>query len=270
MLLKYVLDKLANMIDRILKIDIKERKAFKQHFLKGVILAITFDKDIKSYFQNPLIIDFFKNKGYSEITEIKHANFKITIDNDTPTAEQTNSTIGYTCVNNRNNQIQIINNRFVFVHNTYENYESLNDEIRLFTENIFTKFSASIQQVGYRKINTIVIREIENYTQITELFNENLFNFLKCDLFDFNDLENYRDNFTLSKNDSKIIINTSCAKIKNIENSYEIVVDTDIIKSNIANLTDIYETIDEINQLHFDTFCWITSQKMKNIMNGVF
>lgn len=102
------------------------------------------------------------------------------------------------------------------------------------------------------------------------MFNENLFNFLKCDLFDFNDLENYRDNFTLSKNDSKIIINTSCAKIKNIENSYEIVVDTDIIKSNIANLTDIYETIDEINQLHFDTFCWITSQKMKNIMNGVF
>lgn len=43
------LDKLANMIDRILNIDTIERKAFKQHFLKGVILAITFDKDIKSY-----------------------------------------------------------------------------------------------------------------------------------------------------------------------------------------------------------------------------
>lgn len=97
-----------------------------------------------------------------------------------------------------------------------------------------------------------------------------MFNFLKCDLFDFNVLENYRDNFTLSKNNSKIIINTSIAKIKNIENSYEVIVDTDIIKSNIVNIMDIYETINEMNQLHFDTFCWITSQKMKNIMNGDF
>ncbi len=264
------LDKLANMIDRILNIDTMERKAFKQHFLKGVILAITFDKDIKSYFQDAEIIDFFKTNGYSDITEIKNANFKITIDNDIPTAEQTNNTVGYSCVNKNNNQIQIINNRFVFIHNTYESYESLNNEIKKFTERIFTKFSATIKQVGYRKINAIVAREIEDYAQITELFNENLFNFLKCDLFDFNVLENYRDNFTLSKNNSKIIINTSIAKIKNIENSYEVIVDTDIIKSNIVNIMDIYETINEMNQLHFDTFCWITSQKMKNIMNGDF
>lgn len=35
------------MIEKIFKIKNNVRKSFKQHFLKGVILAITFEQDIK-------------------------------------------------------------------------------------------------------------------------------------------------------------------------------------------------------------------------------
>lgn len=257
------------MLEKILKIDNNERTLFKQHFLKGVILAITFSQDIKEFFADNTFTDFFASKGFSDLTEIKNSSFKITIDNDIPVAEQTNATIGYTYTNiHNNNQIQIISNRFIFIHNTYSNYEKLNNEIEMFNENIFSKINADINQVGFRKINAIVVRDVSDYRNITDLFNDNLFNFMKCDLFDINNLENYRDNFTLSKNNSKIIVNTSCAKIQNIENSYEIVIDTDIIQNEIDNAMFI-NVIKDINHLHYNTFCWFTSEKMKKIMNGV-
>lgn len=257
------------MTEKIFKIKNNVRKPFKQHFLKGVILAITFEQDIKIFFTNHNFAEFFNENGYSCLTEIKNANFKITIDEDIPIAEQTNAVIGYTYTNpQNNNQIQIINNRFIFVHNTYSNYENLNKEVEVFNEEIFANINFNIQQVGFRKINAIVVREVVNYHDITDLFNNNLFNFIKCDLFDINDLENYRDNFILSKHNSKVIVNTSCAKIKNIEKSYEVVIDTDIIQNSVDN-TKVIDIIKEMNQLHFDTFCWFTSDKMKNIMNEV-
>ena len=257
------------MVEKIFKIQNNIRKSFKQHFLKGVILAITFEQDIKGFFADSKFTEFFNKNGFSNFTEIKNANFKITIDEDVPIAEQTNTVIGYTYTNPQNsNQIQIINNKFIFVHNTYSNYENLNKEVKIFVEEIFTKIDVKIQQIGFRKINTIVVREITDYKDITDLFNDNLFNFMKCNLFDINDLEHYRDNFILSKNNSKIIVNTSCAKIQNIESSYEVIIDTDIIQDNI-NSTEVINIIEEMNQLHFDTFCWFTSDKMKNIMNEV-
>jgi len=255
------------MVEQILKIKNNIRTSFKQHFLKGVIVALTFDQDIKEFFSDNKFNNFFKKNDFCNLNEIKNANFKITIDNDIPTAEQTNTVIGYTYTNTKNNnQMQIINNRFIFLHNTYNNYESLNNEIKMVINEIFQNINVNIIQIGFRKINAIVVRGITKYNDITDLFNENLFNFMKCDLFDIKNLENYRDNFILSKNNSKIIVNTSCSKIQNIENSYEIVIDTDIIEEKVDN-TKIIDIIEELNQLHFDTFCWFISEKMKNIMN---
>lgn len=258
------------MIEKILNIENNERKTFKQHFLKGVVVAITFDREIKKQFVDGRFNDLFKSEGFSEVIDLQNASFKITIDEDIPTTEQTNSVIGYTYINpTNNNQIQLVNNKAIFVHNTYNNYESLNYDVQFFLSNIYTNLDVEIKQIGFRKINAIVVREINNYTDITDLFNDNLFNFMKCDLFDISYLENYRDNFTLAKNDTKIIINTACSKIKNIENSYEVIVDTDIIQNKIENNDNIKSIIEEMNQSHFDTFCWITSDKMKKIMDGV-
>lgn len=134
------------MIEKIFKIKNNVRKSFKQHFLKGVILAITFEQDIKEFFTNNNFAEFFNKNGFSCLTEIKNANFKITIGEDIPIAEQTNAVIGYKYTNpQNNNQIQIINNRFIFVHNTYSYYENLNKEIEAFNEKIFKNINFNIQ-----------------------------------------------------------------------------------------------------------------------------
>lgn len=259
------------MSEHLLKVPHIERKKFKQHFLKGVVVAFWFNEAINNSICSLKEIElstFFKELGYDNFQEIKNKSFKITLDNDETQAEPSTETVGSTYINSQNNnQIQIINERFIFVQNEYEDFDVLIEHVIKIVECLFSRLDASVVQIGFRKINSIVCSEITSYNDITDLFNETLFNFIKSDLFSFEDLENYRDNFTLSKNGTKCIINTACNKILNLNNSYEITIDTDIINKDIYRDNSILNILKEINQMHFDLFCWMASDKLREIMN---
>lgn len=260
------------MLETLFNIPHTERKIFKQHFLKGVVVAFIFNKNINQVFCVPeeqsSLCSLFNDFGYDNSQEIKNKSFKISLDNEITQAEQSTEVIGKTFINSsNNNQIQIINDRLIFIQNSYEDFGVLITHIEKIKDKLFQKLDASITQIGFRKINSIICGEITSHKEITELFNSSLFSLIKTDLFTFNDLENYRDNFTLSKNNIKCIINTACSKIINLDNSYEITIDTDIINKNIANNDLVLDVLNEINEMHFDLFCWMTSDKLKRIMN---
>ena len=255
------------MLENILQIDEQERRIFSKHFLRGVIIELTFDADVRIFFEKGTYSDIFKEKKYDNCGEIENTNFKITITDNTPVHEKTDETIGFFYVNNSNgNQVQIVHNRILFTQNEYSNFDNFIEEIKYFFENVIFLIPYDIKKIGFRKINSIVVSEVDSYADITDLFNKELFTFIKSGLFEFDTLENYRDNFTLRKNNTKIIVNTACSKIQNLSRAYEVTIDEDIILEESICKKDVVEILAKINQMHFDLFCWLTSQKMKEVM----
>ncbi len=259
-----------NTVEKLLNINEYKRHLFKQHFLKGVIVEFVFDFNINDYIWESNRYKHYKEYvdklGFSKLDEITNTNFSVSIKDEEPKITKEDEKIGINYENpNNGNKIQIIKDKLVFVNIKYEKFEVLVDSIKSFLSLIDRKYT--ITKIGYRKINSFILKDVKDINEITEYFNDNLFPRLKNNFFNFDVLDIYRDNLVLVKDKTKHIFNTSCARFPQIHNSYEIVIDNDIIYSDKVEFADLFKVLSDINVIHFDTFSWMISKKLANILN---
>lgn len=258
------------MLENLLNIKTEKRVRFKQHFLKAVLLELLFDNDIIDF--NALNQDenfntVCESLGYNTISPMTNMNFTISMEDDTPNTSTTSDQIGLEVSNETTeNQIQLLRNKIIFINRTYESFESFNAILQALL-GILPFEKISLKKIGFRKINSFIIRDVKSLSEITELFNDTLFSRLNTQFFALDSFNNYRDNFILSKNNTKQIVNTSCSKINGIEKAYEIILDNDIILNDTINNDLLFTNLAKINQMHFDVFCWAISDKLKDILN---
>lgn len=259
------------MFERILQIKTTNRRTFKQHFLKGVILQLQFDCDIEKCINNnkQKFDTFFQNEQYLKKESLleKKYTFSYSDEKKEPeTISEPSRVVGYSYNNlKNNNKIQVMQNNLFFVQNDYKDYNDLNRLVELFLKTAEANFR--ISKIGFRKTNSIVAREVEVLDDITSLFSDAVFADLRNNVFNLEDLGSYRNSLNLLKNKSALIINTACAKIKNLNKSYEVIIDTDLIYNDITQKKDALSIITSMNEEHFNIFYWITSDKMKKILD---
>lgn len=258
------------MIRNLANIDKNERKIFKRHFLRNVIIELRFSELTKESILNNQ--DYLKENlgklGFNEHNLIQTFEFKMKIDDEKPQKVSLEEEVGIVFLNKKKKkQLEIIENKIICTDGQYDNYD-------LFSEKIFNVIQIinnlniannKVTYIGLRKINTVVATETKDFKEITDIFNNSIFAQLRMGLIPFENFNNYKDSIEFQKDNYKCTINTAC--IKKSDNDFEIILDIDIINSNLKSDCKITDELNELNQFNYDLFMWSITDYFRQIMN---
>jgi len=258
------------MIRELLNLNKNERKLFKKHFIRDVIIEIRFSELAREkilsnaeYFKEKFEkLDFIENKT------IKQIEFKMSIEDNEPQKKTNAEDIGLIFLNtDEKKQLEIVGNKIVCSDKQYDNFdlffEKINHIINILNE--LKIENNKIIYLGFRKINTVISTETNSFKEITDIFNEAIFAPLRTNLIPFDNFYSLKDTLEVQKEGKKCIINTSC--IKREDNMHEINLDIDIINSNLADNINIKEELITLNQFENDIFLWSITDYFKKVMN---
>lgn len=260
------------MLNKLINIEEVERKPFKRHFIRNVVLEISFDdlnKDILLNNKKKIQSDF-KQLGFVKFGEMKQIEFKMTVDRDTPEQiKNEDETIGLLMFDdNRKIRIELFSNRIIISIFKYLNFDVFIDDIMKMVSVLksITSSTIRVKSIVLSKQNTIISTDTESFDDLAYILNEPFLQSIRSSLIPFENFEYAKDEFRITKENYKCLIGSNCIKRSNI-GEYEINLNISVTDNQINNFEQLTAVLKDINNFIFSLFCWATTEKFKSVMN---
>ena len=260
------------MLNKLINIEEVERKPFKRHFIRNVVLELSFNDLNKETLINnkEKLQSAFKQLGFVKFGEMKQIEFKMTVDKDTPEQiKNEDETIGLLMFDDsRKIRIELFSNRIIISIFKYLNFDIFIDDIMKMIDVLKSITSDSIQakSVTLSKQNTIISTDTKSFDDLTYILNKPLLQSIRESLSPFENFEYTKDEFSITKENYKCLIGSNCVKRSNV-GEYEINLNISVIDNQISNFEQLTEVLKDINNFIFSLFCWATTEKFKSVMN---
>ena len=214
-----------------------ERKAFAKHFLTGVHSEIRYKPiELEKLLEKKTELDVaFKHHGFSEMRDIIRGEFKLETRVDQPAhVSQEAKPVGIIFSNQSPRyEVKIEIDKIVyssFSYISFEDYQSkFKDIFRVVSEVLSFDDNFTINKVGFRKINSVVIQPFSSFQNNLSIFNPALFGTARSGLLKFDKFKINEDTTVLEETDDKLFI-LRTKLMKTAEDSIEATIDADFVK----------------------------------------
>lgn len=260
------------MLNELINIDEVERKSFKRHFIRNVVLEIAFDDLNKETLLNnkEKLQNDFKSLGFTKFGEMKQIEFKMTVDNDVPQQiKNDDETIGLLLFDDdRKIRVELLSNRIIISIFKYLNFDVFAGDIMKMIEVLkgITPSNNNVKSIIFSKQNTIISTETKTFDDLTFILNKPLLQSIRESLIPFENFEYSRDEFSIKKDNYKCIVGSNCVK-RNNDGEYEINLNISVTDTHVNSFEQLASNLKDINNFIYSVFCWATTDKFKSIMN---
>ncbi|OGI23034.1 MAG: hypothetical protein A2255_03230 [Candidatus Melainabacteria bacterium RIFOXYA2_FULL_32_9] len=259
------------MIKKLFNLEENTREKFKKHFIKSVVVNIAFSNLSKQCIlkNEEYLKTEFKKLGFDQSGQIKQVEFTMSIEDEKPKKLTNEENVTGLLFNNQRlmKNLEIIENSVICVDNQYEGFEFFAENI----ENIISVINKislannSIEKLGFRKVNSFVSTETQNFETITELVNDSVFAPLRTNLIDISNFKEHIETIIVENEHCKSRLIFACTKTN--PNEFRVNIDLDLIDNKLCNRYDIVKRIETLNNVAYNLFIWSTTSKFRNIMN---
>lgn len=217
----------------------------------------------------------FNNLGIAETRDIIRGDFKFEAkENQPPLLSQESAPIGIMFSNQSPKwELKIETDKIVFSDSNYVSFEDYQTKLRDIYRNVSKILSLgeniSINKIGFRKVNSVVIQPFTTFQDGLSIFNPALFGTARSGLLKFDKFKINEETTLLEETNDKLFI-LRTRLIKSGENSVEATMDADFVKVGKDMSIDdaLNEILPSLNQCHFDLFMWSVTDEMRHLMES--
>ena len=258
----------------LLNLPKNQRKVFSKHFLLSVHANFICSKLLSNeiFKHKEYLTSTLKSEGFDICNDIIQSQFSLTKvkSQPSPVASQTAKPIGLKFIDSSNKLELSIQNAMIAVSDTnYQGMEAFIQRLKLVLDIIFKvldiKPEDQIEKVGLRKINSIIIKPVSNFSTVLNIFNPSLFSIARSGLLS---LETFKitEEATLLENDHLACVLKTKLQRQDI-NSLTAYLDFDLMAKTNISVSDLFaKTLPELNQTHFDLFMWSVTKELLDLM----
>ncbi|WP_242203232.1 TIGR04255 family protein [Aestuariivivens insulae] len=247
-----------------------EYKIFKRNFLRKVIFKIDFKKNTEVLKDEDFVKSVFSD-FFPRFIKAQGNGVQITLGNQNPRFEQLKGQESFVLKSSDGLTTLDINDSFLQLSFDNTAYKSSDDIRNLFE--LFNKFFKdkldTLGRISLKKINIIEFDNNNNpngilYFLLNNSVIGNIDSFPNTELINHNlQSVNYRnDDYYLN-----IKYGMNIPPIKNMKIG-QVIIDIELVKHSISQLTDIGSIFDEINEETYNVFCTLINDNAKNLLNN--
>lgn len=258
------------MIKNLLNIPDAERKIYARHFIRNVVIEISF----YALFQDLILKNItylkenFKNLGFTSCQEIKQVHFALGINDEKPQMKTSDKVAGYVFENTfEKTRIELIENKLAITVFKYQNFENFFIKIEKIIDIINTIMSENkcITNITLKKVNSIISAETTSYSEITNILNDNFLVIMRNETIPFENFVSCFDIFKVKRNEYFCSVSSECKRRKLDE--FEIILDVTINQKFSNSVINITQVLQNINNTNYSIFSWATTDYFKEVMD---
>ncbi len=261
-----------SQVNKILKIDSKQRAEckFKKHFISAVYSRVELNNLTKEKIINikEQLDSKLAEKGFRKGNEVYKKSIDVSSDKNSEYFTKSSIVAGLEYTNSdKSNVIQFIDNSILIIDRKYNKFEDFSTVLKFILETI--KDILNIEKVnfiGLKKENIIAIENLEKFDEIFDYFNLLKISTISNEFIkDKRYLSNFEQAFTIEKDKVKIIVKNH---LLNNDSLVKIVLDIDTIDSGPINISEVENSLNKLNNFHYNFFNWAINDKMREILEG--
>jgi uncharacterized protein (TIGR04255 family) len=262
------------MRENLVNVAHVQRRAFKKHFLNSVHcelglsgIAVNSILAEESSFK-----DAFKMLGFLESSKIVRGQYVLSSpEAQETTVQQSAEAIGLRFVSQKPwRELNVTSHNIVVSDHSYESFEAFSEQLQSYVS-IVTELLGSewhINKTGFRKINSIIIEQVQSYPEACAIFNPVLFGSLRAGLAHTDALKISEEVLILEKQ-GKLCILRNVLKALDRPNAYEASLDFDLVdQTKYTTMEALKDILPSLNELHFDLFMWAITDELIQSMEG--
>jgi uncharacterized protein (TIGR04255 family) len=260
------------MRDNLVNVDHFQRRAFKKHFLNSVHCELGLSGIVASSIlaKEASFNEAFKKLGFTEGGKVVSGHYVLASPEAQDATLQHNAeAVGLRFVSQKpRREINITSHNIAVSDNSYDGYEAFSERLQCYVSIVTELLGSgwSINKTGLRKINSIIIEQVQSYSEACAIFNPVLFGSLRSGLAHSGSLK-ISEEVLILEEQGKLCVLRNGLKALDHPNAYEAILDFDLVDQSKYTTEQVFtDVLPILNELHFDLFMWAITDEMLQSM----